>query len=130
MMDERGEALAKRDPTGRCIGNKKPKSKGVPIVPNGCGPGGKLGDLVPEGHFGGCCDTHDRCYSTCSRSRLSCDDSFHSCMKGVCGDKFSGWRNIPKRVICTGKALIYYRAVRKFGLIPFLSATKKHCKCV
>lgn len=128
LLDERN--LQKRDKTGRCFGSKKPKSKGVKINPNGCGPGGKLGDLVPEGYFGGCCNKHDVCYSTCSRGRLSCDNSFLSCMNGVCNDRFSGWRKIPKKIACKAKAVVYYGAVRKLGLLPFVRATKKHCKCV
>jgi hypothetical protein len=119
--------IAARDLTGRCLPWKTAKSKGVPIVPNGCGP--KWASWVPEFSYGKCCDSHDICYSTCSRSRVSCDSAFLTCMIATCHSKYKPWN--PKRYACDGGAGVYYRAVRgAAGAVAFGIANKKHCKCV
>jgi hypothetical protein len=38
------------------------KNPSPPLEPNGCGPAGPLGDLVPELDFTPCCNNHDLCY--------------------------------------------------------------------
>jgi hypothetical protein len=57
-------------------------------LPNGCGPDGWLGTVVPQSilgcHFKEACDGHDKCYSRC----LECGDLYgQATCNGTCEDK-------------------------------------------
>jgi hypothetical protein len=57
-------------------------------LPNGCGPDGWLGTVIPQSlvgcHFKEACDGHDRCYSRC----LECGDLYgQATCNGTCEEK-------------------------------------------
>lgn len=119
-LNERGAPLGQRCPVGQTA-----VSLGVAPTPNGCR---TKAINVPEFSFHACCNAHDTCYSTCSKSKATCDTTFKTCMKASCTDKYK-WYD-PRRYACNDAASIYYTAVHLAGEPAFDSATKKHCKCV
>ena len=65
-----------------------------PRQPNGCGPAGILGDVVPEcpvlpACFIDACNEHDGCYRRCGVERSVCDSTFHLGMLASCAETFS-----------------------------------------
>ncbi len=74
--------------------------------PNGCGPAGFLGAVVPNGTRASCCDTHDACYlgGGDAAARCACDRRFAMCITQNNGG---------------GAALTYFEAVRKRGCKHF-----------
>jgi len=99
--------------------------------PNGCGPGGWIGKLVPDNipgfvKFHNSCDWHDTCYGNWSKHKRGyCDGHFYNLMKdscfgvydcpicdslGSCGIALPGCDARYKT--CQYFAKIYYKAVR------------------
>jgi hypothetical protein len=113
----------------RCFAGQTPVSKGITPSTNGCGPeGGFHGyDLVPDFNFGGCCDSHDRCFGTCDQTFGSCNNDFLSCAVGKCVADF--WFQPKVALACSNIALFYYGAISAGGGSAFQAATKKHCDC-
>lgn len=114
--------------TGRCPAKQRSVSKGVTAKPNGCG--SKSSAWVPELWYESCCDTHDMCYSDCSKSKSQCDDTFLTCMQDNCRKQLGGIGMGETYESCIGTAGIYYAAVKGGGGDAFDKATAKHCKCV
>lgn len=63
--------LAPRGNPARCPSGKTAKSRGLTPSTNGC-------SFVFEYKFHSCCNSHDVCYRTCSRTKASCDTSFQT----------------------------------------------------
>jgi len=82
-------------------------------IPNGCGPEGATGLLVPDCPFGVvcfkfACDRHDLCYAGCGGPRDSCDSNFGKDMLGLCAaDYVAGDPRFDK---CLTLAFIYWQA--------------------
>ncbi|KLT39267.1 hypothetical protein CC85DRAFT_288756 [Cutaneotrichosporon oleaginosum] len=113
------------DRTGRCPAGHVPVQNDVPIVPNGCGrPGGFPVDdwIVLD-----CCNGHDNCYSTCSKSKNTCDDEFHSCMKARCAEVHADSQMDEN--FCLVRAQTYATTVVILGQGGFDTGTEKHCNC-
>ena len=88
------------------------------LQPNGCGPSGILGLLVPEcplrlACFTPACNNHDICYGTCGSSREACDTAFHEGMLDVCAGTFGEGSRAQTR--CEVLAYIYWQVVVRFG---------------
>lgn len=87
-------------------------------IPNGCGPEGATGLLVPDCPFGLvcfklACDRHDLCYVDCGVPREACDSNFGKAMLGLCAaDYVAGDPRLDK---CLTLAFIYWQAVVRFG---------------
>jgi RHS repeat-associated protein len=116
---------------GHCS-NAASGSSYVPGPPNGCGPGGWIGKLIPDAinypikglmDFTHACNQHDLCYGHhFGNVRKRCDDNFLRGMNTWCDDNHkAGWEdwltgNIIKITVahklCLGIAEIYYHAVR------------------
>lgn len=112
--------LATRGNPARCPSGKTAKSRGLTPATNGC-------SFVPEYKFHSCCNSHDICYGTCSRTKASCDTSFHTCMKNVCTATYSAG---IKRTACLAAAATYYKGVDIAGDNAFENASEKYCRCV
>ncbi|GMK58545.1 hypothetical protein CspeluHIS016_0505770 [Cutaneotrichosporon spelunceum] len=108
--------------TGRCPNGQRSISRGVKAEPNGCG--AKGGIDYPDLIFTKCCNTHDICYSDCSRSKAGCDGEFGACLRGRCDQLL-----VPARPLCYSAASIYIAGVVGYGQDAFDKATKRHCKC-
>lgn len=117
-LDER--ALAARGYPSRCPSGQTAVSKGVTITTNGC-------SFVPELDFHACCNAHDRCYATCSRTKRSCDDAFLTCMKNRCNALYDAG---VQRTACIAAANTYHAGVAVGADIPFMNASEKYCRCV
>lgn len=115
--------LEKRGFPPRCPKGRTAKSKGVPPAPNGC-------TAVPDGIFKGCCNTHDKCYANCGRSKLQCDSAFRTCMRSACDSHYPKWYQAPVKAVCKKGADTYYTGVAVGGDVFFKNANAKHCKCV
>lgn len=109
-------------PTGY-VRESKP---GFRVTVNGCGPQasritGPLNSAVrnfqPE--FISCCNSHDKCYADCTKTRSSCDLAFKNCMLSKCDD-----------TACRLAANTMYQAVNLFGTNPYNNAQQQACKCV
>lgn len=93
-------------------------------IPNGCGPKGATGLLVPDCPFGlvcfkFACDRHDLCYVDCDVPRDTCDSAFSQDLLGLCAaDYVAGDPRLDK---CLTLAFIYWQAVVRFGG-PFYDA--------
>ena len=88
---------------------------------NGCGPKftNILDKTLPNSGFTTCCNNHDLCYGRCNSNKVSCDNTFRTCMRNTCST-----------TKCRDKADLFYNAV-KLGACPFyLIAQNKACKCV
>jgi RHS repeat-associated protein len=148
MWDELGE----RGGGSRkwCLAKGKPwawveKENGEIPPPDGCSaPGALPGEPDnPTGKcsFLGACNTHDKCYSNCSKSRKDCDTDFYNNMVAAC-EKCANARNangtrvyssrLGRRVLakCKSWADKYYAGVRLGGGDPFIIRQKKNCKCI
>lgn len=136
------------DPRGQkpitCPKGKVVVSKGIPVTVNGCGDGSTLGALVPDKlhllgvSFESACNTHDRCYSDCEKSKAFCDEQLFEDAKIQCWLRF-GWMHSfkpwppdlkAKYLACASIAKVYETAVRKLGESAHTAAQKHHCKCV
>lgn len=113
--------LEARGYPARCPAGQSAVSLGVALGTNGC-------SFVPDFAFTGSCNTHDRCYGTCSRTKRSCDDAFLTDMEAVCNSNYAD--AAVKRTACLAAAKTYHAGVAVAGDTAFENATKKHCKCV
>lgn len=114
--------LEARGYPARCPDGQTAKSKGVTPDLNGC-------SGVPDGKFKGCCNQHDICYSTCSRTKRDCDDTFYTCMKEVCSTNYNKWYEAPVKAACYAGAATYHTGVAVGGDSAFKKRTEKHCTC-
>jgi hypothetical protein len=76
-----------------------------------CGPewwDGLVADKPLGFNFDPCCVVHDSCYDNCG-GRSDCDNDFHQCMVGVCGEDLA----------CKATAKTYYTAVDKVAFIQY-----------
>jgi hypothetical protein len=116
--------------TTRCR-SSKPAQKipldSIVLQPNGCGPKGFLGRLIPEYRFGNCCNHHDTCYSNCARNFQDCNDDFLSCMGDSCEAIKS---EHPKEALaCFAAARWYWLFVSSLaGFEVFTEATIEACE--
>ncbi len=100
--------------------------------PNGCGPGGILGVVVPECPvppvcFSDVCSEHDLCYRLCGIDRSVCDDALRADLTGVCTETFAD--GDPLRVRCTNIAFIYATVVEGLGEGVFAVTQVLGCLC-
>ena len=81
--------------------------------------------IVPDKPFGfdftPACINHDKCYSTCGKSKADCDQAFLDDMLGICEDKYFSQHG------CNNVAYIYYGAVNNYGKDPYNQAQKDAC---
>ena len=103
-----------------------------PKRPNGCGPAGILGTVVPEcpvspACFIDACDEHDGCYRRCGIDRSTCDTEFHSDMLTACSDTFS--EGDPMLDRCETVAFIYVEVVDRLGSGVFQFTQTLGCLC-
>lgn len=112
--------LAPRGNPARCPSGKTAVSRGLTPTTNGC-------SFVPEYKFHACCNSHDRCYGTCSRTKASCDVTFLACMQAVCTATYGAG---IARTACLATAGTYYTGVNVGGDIAFKNASEKYCRCV
>ncbi|KAL1850140.1 hypothetical protein VTK73DRAFT_9749 [Phialemonium thermophilum] len=136
------QVLATRDqsqdgPGARCpgfpYGTMSAVSNGFqPSPPNGCGPDGAwYTALVPNLNFGGCCNTHDTCYDTCSKTFVGCNNDFLGCMRSACSNTYNHWYNSWLRPACNAAASLYYAAVSgSTAQGHFVDDSKQECSCV
>jgi len=92
-----------------------------------CG-SGPLSILIPDSWYGkynfsSACRKHDGCYSSCSKSKAACDDTFYKNMLKECSKLTGYWL-----ADCISTARTYYYAVKKLGSGPY-AAAKKDCQC-
>lgn len=100
--------------------------------PNGCGPGGFLGPLIPEcpvppACFSDACSEHDLCYRLCGIDRAVCDNALLLGMRASCTDSFA--EDDPQRLRCNNIAFIYTAAVRGLGNGVFAFTQVLGCLC-
>lgn len=100
--------------------------------PNGCGPAGILGAIVPEcpspsACFTSACDTHDLCYRECGIAKSDCDNRFTADMQAICAASFDD--GDPLLDQCNTFAFIYGAAVELFGNEAFLFTQLLGCAC-
>lgn len=122
---------AVRDPSD-CPGGRVPKGDGYEPKTNGCGAQDGF-DFVPDhpaGYpFHQACVEHDRCYGTCGSDRAQCDLDFYDRMAAVCNEHWSTLK-MPGRIAnCHGLALVYYKAVDRFGADPHAQGQVEGCDC-
>ncbi|OTA95534.1 hypothetical protein M434DRAFT_379786 [Hypoxylon sp. CO27-5] len=100
------------------------------LNPNGCGPANGI-DFVPDFSFGSCCNGHDNCYDNCEQGTFeSCNDDFHSCMRGSGCAYLDHWYSYVGHLACLKAADFYAWAVgTSSGRDAFHSATKERCGC-
>lgn len=123
-----GSATGGKDPQAVC-GEVCPQGyskveRGGNYVPstNGCGTDGF--NVEPTFPLTPCCDVHDRCYGTCGKSKMACDDDFQKCMRRVC-EKVKG----SAKGSCDGEAMIFNMGVRSLGCGPFRVSQELGCMC-
>lgn len=100
--------------------------------PNGCGPGGALGPLVPEcpvppACFSDTCSEHDLCYRLCGIERADCDEALLLGMRTSCADSFAD--DDPQLIHCNNVAFIYTAAVTALGDGVFAFTQVLGCLC-
>ncbi|CAG9802444.1 unnamed protein product [Chironomus riparius] len=90
-------------------------------VANGCGPKiiGVPDKWIPNSGFMTCCNSHDFCYARCNSNKVSCDNSFRTCMRNTCSNK-----------ACRDRANTFFNAVKNLGCTFYLIGQQKACKCV
>ncbi len=100
-------------------------------APNGCGPDGAwYSMIVPNLSFGGCCNTHDRCYDSCPDYFEKCNSDFLGCMINSCNDKYDHWYSSWLLPGCYAAADLYFIAVSgKTAQEHFQSGSKQLCDC-
>lgn len=73
-------------------------------------------DSYGSANFKPACASHDKCYSSSSKSsRLTCDKRFKSALNRACNSAYDDWYDYPDKKACNGVAWTYYQAVRKVG---------------
>ena len=100
-------------------------------APNGCGPDGAwYSKFVPNLDFGGCCNTHDRCYDSCPEYFEKCNGDFHSCMINSCNDDYDHWYSSWLLPGCYAAADLYFIAVSTdTAQTHFQDGSKQLCNC-
>jgi len=101
-------------------------------VPNGCGPLGALGLIVPEcpvvgACFTSACNEHDLCYTTCGVTQAECDEQFFHALNTICAENFA--EGDPRREPCFALAYVYWQAVARLGEEFFIDAQVSACAC-
>jgi len=87
-------------------------------IPQGCGPDGSTGLLIPDCPFGlvcfkFACDRHDLCYVECDVTRDVCDDVFADDLLALCVADYAA--GDPRLDECLTLAFVYWQAVVRFG---------------
>lgn len=100
--------------------------------PNGCGPTGVLGVLIPDCPFGlACfddfCEGHDLCYFACGSSKTACDEQFYINMRFLCSVRYD--EPDPRLALCEGAAYIYWQIVVRFGETFYQQTQALGCLC-
>jgi hypothetical protein len=100
--------------------------------PNGCGPGGILGDVVPECPVAGvcfsdACGAHDLCYRVCDVGQSVCDGQLLDDLLAACDDGLAP--DHPQRTLCRNAALIYALAVEALGSSAYDVVQWVGCAC-
>ncbi|MEE9293780.1 MAG: hypothetical protein V3W34_02285 [Phycisphaerae bacterium] len=100
--------------------------------PNGCGPAGILGPLVPEcpvapACFNEACDQHDVCYRRCGIEKSTCDNLFFLEMQAACAETFEADHPMFDR--CSSVAFIYAEIVDRLGDGVFQFTQALGCVC-
>ena len=68
-------------------------------------------------YFNHPCDHHDGCYGGHWKSRLGCDNQFHSNMESSCTYNWAWWN--PARAACRVVRDTYYNGVRALGYVAY-----------
>ena len=64
----------------------KTQNMNYTMVTNGCGSYGVSINFEKNlTEFNSCCNIHDICYQTCSKTKEICDNTFKNCLTDVCG---------------------------------------------
>lgn len=102
-------------------------SNGKKATYNGCSAGIFKGTGTNYG-WTSCCNQHDLCWSSCSKTQASCDNSFKNCMYSKCNSKYRKWYQIAKKIKCKATAFVWYLAV-KVNRCGYIETQKRMCKC-
>ena len=92
---------------------------------NGCG---SYGLKIHSLWHTPCCDEHDKCYSTCGKSRNDCDSEFKKCMFRQC-KKYDAKKAKKQRDDCEGQAQMFFTGTRSLGCQAYLDSQKEACVC-
>ncbi len=100
--------------------------------PNGCGPAGVFGDIVPEcpvqpACFEQACNQHDLCYRRCGIDKSVCDTLFLLEMRQECADRFDD--EDPLLLRCESVSYIYAGTVDRLGNEIFQFTQALGCAC-
>ncbi|KAA3615201.1 MAG: hypothetical protein DWQ01_00315 [Planctomycetota bacterium] len=115
-------------------------------IPNGCGPSGKIFDLIPTEWFvpdclplkglvipfsvccfSSPCNNHDVCWGTCGSDKESCDSNFFTEMLGQCALCSLGDPGILAK--CSAAAFVYWAAVSYASGDHFCKTQREACEC-
>ena len=95
---------------------------------NGCGSSFNINGLlktVGEAVIIPCCNQHDYCYERCGKTKTSCDNAFHSCMRNACDNQN---KSISIKKLCNVDADALHRIVTLFGSGAYNRAQKQFCQ--
>jgi RHS repeat-associated protein len=142
LADPRGEKPIE------CPASHSAISNGIEPTPNGCGSGWTAG-IVPDTwppfvgtvNLTPACNTHDRCYADCDKTRAECDQQFGKDIEAACTWAYavSKWpidwfelrvRKEQARLCVRIAARVYQAAVEQVGEPAHTTAQKRHCECV
>jgi len=96
---------------------------------NGCGPFNITVDFSKYNGLSGfntCCNQHDICYYTCSKTKSVCDTTFFTCLKTAVGN--SGESALNKIAGYTVAAQMY-DAVKTYGCPAYIAGLDETCYC-
>ena len=102
-------------------------SNGKQATYNGCSAGIFKGAGSDYG-WTSCCNQHDLCWGSCTKSQTTCDNSFKSCMYSKCDNKYKKWYQIGSKIKCKATAFVWYLAV-KANFCRYIEVQKSMCKC-
>jgi hypothetical protein len=88
----------------------------------GCG---SYGFAIDSKWHNSCCDEHDKCYSTCLKTRTECDTAFQTCMQSKC--KAVGGKKEKEE--CSSQASMFHSATSMLGCDAFQSSQEEACSC-
>jgi RHS repeat-associated protein len=142
LADPRGEKPIECPASHSAISNDRP------VTVNGCGSGWTAG-IVPDTwppfvgtvNLAPACNTHDRCYADCNKTRAECDQQFGKDIEAACTWAYavSKWpidwfelrvRKEQTRLCVQIAARVYQAAVEQVGEPAHTTAQKEHCECV